>query len=342
MAVDKPFVSVLMSVYNEDTIFINEAIESILNQSFKDFEFIIIGDNPTDDRINNIIKGFCEKDKRISFYINETNIGLTKSLNRGLKLCRGKYVVRMDADDIALPNRIKHQVAFMEKNTQVAASGGNVILINEKGQKIGKSDVFLRDIEIKTSLIFQSSLIHPATILRRVIDGKVLGYDEYFRYSQDYALWVSFLDKGLGNVHEVLLKYRISSSQITSSKRDKQLNYTKQIQEKARNYYGIRLNPMEVDILFRLACNNKSFSKEDDESIKKFIINFLKHSICNLNKESKRVCKQWVANYYIRYLTNNSTNCFKTAQKYLSFGLATKNLKISNFMLLIKLLITSK
>lgn len=337
-----PLVSVLMSVYNEDTVLINEAIESIINQSFKDFEFIIIGDNPINDRVINIIKDFSRKDKRISFYVNETNIGLTKSLNRGLRLCRGKYVVRMDADDISLPNRIKEQVAFMEKNTQVVAAGANVILIDETGKEIGKSDVYLKDIDIKTSLIFQSSLIHPATILRRVIDGKVWCYDEYYKYSQDYALWVSFLDYRLGNIHEVLLKYRISSSQITSSKRDEQLNYTKQIQEKALNYYGLKLNSGEADILFRLACNNKSLSKEDDECVNKFVRNFIKHSIINLNNESRRVCKKWVVNYYIRYITNNPTNWYNTVQKYLIFGLSTKNLNFSSFMLLVKLLITSK
>ena len=111
-----PSVSVIMSTYKEKEKFLREAIESILNQSFQDFEFIIILDNPDNELHISIIEEYALKDKRIRFYKNETNLGLTQSLNIGLSLAKGKYICRMDADDISENNRIELQKYYLEEN----------------------------------------------------------------------------------------------------------------------------------------------------------------------------------------------------------------------------------
>ena len=109
-------VSVIMSTYKEEEIFLRQAIESILDQTYKDFEYIIILDNPDNDLHIKIIEEYTNIDKRIKFYINKKNIGLTASLNKGLELAKGIYICRMDADDISISNRIENQKKYLEEN----------------------------------------------------------------------------------------------------------------------------------------------------------------------------------------------------------------------------------
>lgn len=236
-------VSVLMCVYNEESQFLKDAIESILNQTFKDFEFIIIGDNPTNDRVNNIIRSYQEKDDRIKFKINETNIGLTRSLNVGLQLCRGKYIVRMDADDMSLPDRIAEQVAFMEAHPAITAAGSNAYGIDENNDPIGDVVVLQDPDVIKRELLFRCPVVHPSTIIRRMWQNKPFVYNESFRYSQDYALWVSIFAMGgqVSNLNKYLLKYRYSSKQIHSAHGDEQRECAIRISHNALEMIGIQI-----------------------------------------------------------------------------------------------------
>ena len=129
-------VSVLMCVYNEDSRYLRESIESIIHQTYQDFEFIIICDNPNNERIILLIEEYANIDNRIKIHINDANIGLTKSLNIGLKLCKGEFIARIDADDVALPNRLDKQVAYMESHEDIMACGSYAIAINEEGREI--------------------------------------------------------------------------------------------------------------------------------------------------------------------------------------------------------------
>ena len=131
--------SVLMSVYKEDTRYLREAIESILNQTYTDFEFVIVGDTPLSDRerVFGVIREYALKDRRIKFFPNENNIGLTKSLNVGLSHCSGKYIARMDADDISVSTRLEKQVVFMEANPKILASSAWFEFIDEEGNYSG-------------------------------------------------------------------------------------------------------------------------------------------------------------------------------------------------------------
>ncbi len=208
-----PLVSVLMAVYNSE-MFIQKSINSILNQTFTDFEFIIINDGSTDNSYN-IIRAF--NDNRIKLINNESNIGQTKSLNKGIKNALGKYIVRMDADDISLTDRISTQVDFMESNPDISFSGSWFKILNTN--RIAKLPITYE--EIKASLFFFNAFGHPTIILRRDdFINNDLFYNEDFSV-QDYELWVR-ASKILkcANINKVLLFYREHESQMTRLYKD--------------------------------------------------------------------------------------------------------------------------
>ena len=213
-------VSVLMCIYKENTRFLCEAIESILNQTYTDFEFVIVGDTPSEDRkrVFAIIDDYVAKDSRIKFFPNETNIGLTKSLNVGLSRFSGKYIARMDADDISVPTRLEKQVAFMETNPQLLASSAWFEFIDEEGKHSG--DIIRHSYsisKIRLDILKNTVLGHPVSIYHRIINNEGVRYDESMTYAQDYMLWVWMLQYGdISNIQEVLLYYRINKEQITS------------------------------------------------------------------------------------------------------------------------------
>ena len=119
-------ISVIMSIYSEKEEWIKESIDSILSQTFRDFEFIIINDNPKRKENENLLLEYSQKDNRIIVITNKENIGLTKSLNKGLSIAKGKYIARMDADDISFPTRFQKQIDFLDKNTEYVLCGANI------------------------------------------------------------------------------------------------------------------------------------------------------------------------------------------------------------------------
>lgn len=187
-----------MSVYNGEK-YLDEAIESILKQTYKDFEFIIINDGST-DRSLEIIKKYKNQDNRIVL-ISRENKGLISSLNEGIEKSNGKYVARMDADDISLPERFETQIEFMETNKDVC--GTNIQLFND--DKIFKVWNYPeKDYEIK----FMTAFAHPTVIMRKEI-FKSLKYDDC-KDAEDYKLWcdIAIHNYKIGNLNKVLLKYR--------------------------------------------------------------------------------------------------------------------------------------
>ena len=123
-----------MSCYNEEEVYLTQAIESILDQDYVDFEFIIIMDNPDNQSLLDIVKKYVSVDKRIIVIRNERNIGLANSLNKGIEMATGEYVARMDADDISLPSRLKRQVSYLDNNPKCMMTCGNFIKIDENGR----------------------------------------------------------------------------------------------------------------------------------------------------------------------------------------------------------------
>ena len=211
-------VSVVMSTYNENIEELTQSIDSILNQTFKEFEFIIILDNPQNQEHIKILNEYLNKDTRIKFFINEENIGLAKTLNKGIDIAKGKYIARMDADDISLPNRLEKQYNILENNEKIDIVSTNKINIDENGEEIEKSGSLpTDDKQINRILEKMSIIVHPSVMFRK--DRiKQLGKYREFPASQDYDLWLRACneDYKFYIIDEYLIKYRIRSNNISN------------------------------------------------------------------------------------------------------------------------------
>lgn len=199
-----------MSVYKEPLDWVCQSIDSVLSQTYSDFEFLIVDDNPIDNLLLDFLKDYQNKDSRIRIIVNEHNIGLTKSLNVALKQAIGKYIARMDADDISHKNRFQVQYDFMEAHPDVDVCGtwakffGEVGFFNEKRRMMPTTTE-----EIHIYSLFASPLVHPSVFIRNY---RSIHYDNHVIKAQDYELWSRLLDekKTLRNIGQILIEYRIT------------------------------------------------------------------------------------------------------------------------------------
>ena len=182
-----PTISVVMSVYNAEQT-LADSINSIINQTYQNFEFIIIDDGSTDTSLE-IITSFSMKDDRIHLIINERNLGVAASLNKGIKVARGKFIARMDADDISLPKRFESQISFLENHTEVGVLGTaiNEKLLSHRGESRVRSFEQNND-QIQWRLLFRCALFHPTVMARRHLFNENL-YNPDYLVAQDYDLW---------------------------------------------------------------------------------------------------------------------------------------------------------
>jgi len=208
-----PIVSVVMSVFNGER-FLREAVESILAQSLRDFEFIIIDDGST-DRSASMLDYYQNSDVRLKVHHREHG-GLIESLNRGCALAQGKYIARMDADDVAIKDRLAWQIEFMDAHPEVGVVGGAVEWIDSAGKSLGIFGYPCEDRQIKATLLQGCALWHPTVVLRKAAFVWAGGYRSVFVDGEDYDLWLRIADRfQLANLHSVLLKYRIHPSQVS-------------------------------------------------------------------------------------------------------------------------------
>ena len=205
-------VTVLMAVYNGEK-YLREAIDSILCQTFGDFEFLIIDDGSTDKSVE-IVKSY--NDQRINLALNEQNLGLAASLNKGIKLARGEYIARMDHDDISMPERLEKQVGFLDLNHDIGACGSWIETFGD-----GKPQVCKYSTEpdvIKAKLFFFNTIAHPTVMIRKdlLLENKLYFIPEYKR-AQDFDFWqrCSFCFN-IANIAKVLVKYRINPKERNS------------------------------------------------------------------------------------------------------------------------------
>lgn len=200
-----PLVSIILPVYNRPEVV--KTINSILEQTYSNFELLIIDNASTDETIQ-MIKRI--DDERIKIYINEVNHGQTFSLNRGISLAQGKYIARIDSDDLMIPTRLEKQVSYMESNLECIICGSNVELIDDVGVTIGKYSYCNDDDNIRFFSTFMCPFAHPAVLLRaESIKKYKLYYDLNYRMAEDYDMWVRILQYGKGhNIQENLTKYR--------------------------------------------------------------------------------------------------------------------------------------
>jgi len=283
-------VSIIMPVYNGDK-YLHESIVSILNQTYTNFEFIIINDGSIDNS-ELIILSF--KDERIKYIKNETNLKLIATLNLGFDIAVGKYIARMDADDISHPKRIEKQVKFLDLNIDYGLVGTGVNLLNgvTKSQLLYHVDYK----SIKFALSFYCPFIHPSVMLRKsVIDELDVIYDARYMHAEDYELWTRLAFKTkMANLPEYLLDYRIHDAQISSRHTFTQEEMAIAIREKYLKYYF----PQNLDFITYVF----QLSKQP------LLINTISHQIYSLyilNKES-RFFEGGNLNHYLILLWKNS------------------------------------
>lgn len=210
-----------MSVYNGERR-LRETIGSVLAQSFSDFEFIIIDDHSTDST-HQIINDFVKKDKRIISIANGNNIGLTKSLNKGIDASEGKYIARIDAADLWDKAKLEKQVKFLDENKDYVICGTQAFYIDENGNTLGHSFYSGEDREIKLNFFTREGIFFHPSIVFRSIGVK---YRDFFRYNQDFDLYSRFYFKGkFYCFSEPLISSELSAKGVTSSKRYYQRRY---------------------------------------------------------------------------------------------------------------------
>jgi len=214
----KPLISVIMSVYNEQPLWLKQAIESILTQTYKRIEFIIIIDNPTNTELINIAKAYEERDIRIKIYINEKNMGLVYSLNRALGYVKGDYVARMDADDISLPERFEKQLYFLVNNN-LDLIGANVSLFKDEFSVFHTTDKLRTHGFIKKMLVYGTiNIVHPTFFGRTEIFNKLNGYANSI-HTEDKEFLARVFHHGyqVANMKDVLLYCRYSDDSVTKT-----------------------------------------------------------------------------------------------------------------------------
>jgi glycosyltransferase involved in cell wall biosynthesis len=215
--INSPLVSVLMPVFNGER-YLREAVESVLGQTYSNIEFIIIDDGSTDNSYELLLE-YQHLDNRISLHRHLENKGLVFSLNECIDLAEGKYLARMDADDICLPERIENQVEFLEKNSEIGILGSAIELFHSIRAKSQKWIYPLDDLSIKWELLLSSQFAHPAVMIRK---SSLYQMDHFYsqEYSgfEDYELWTRLLISNCGaNLEKILLKHRVHQDSITSN-----------------------------------------------------------------------------------------------------------------------------
>ena len=206
-----PRVSVLTPIYNTNPQHLREMIESILSQTFTDFEFLILNDSPDNKEIEKIVLEYAKSDKRVKYSKNDKNMGITPSRNKLVQMARGEYLAIFDHDDISVPERLEKQVAYLDANPYVGVVSGWL-------QYFGESDDILKnpenDLKIRIFLTQTCSMAHTAAMIRKsVLVDNGIEYEEYYSPAEDYRLWARLMAvTHFYNMQEVLVKYRWTST----------------------------------------------------------------------------------------------------------------------------------
>lgn len=278
---ETPLVSIVMAAFNEER-YLHESIKSILDQTYTNFEFIIINDGST-DQSENIILSYT--DKRIVYVKNEKNLKLIDSLNKGLKLAKGKYITRMDADDISMNNRLEKQVAFMEATPEIGISGAQLTIF---GNSTGTMQFPLNHEEIQLYLLITSCFGNNVVIFRKsIMDQYQLFFEKGYLHSEDYKSWTKWtmLSKS-ANLSESLVKYRTHSNSVS-------IQY-KSVQKETRD----RIRSEYLAELFQLGADSK-IAKDFTGPICFQRIKAIQH-IIKCNKQSNLFPKDKLINTIIK------------------------------------------
>ncbi len=234
-------ISVIMSTYNEKEEWLHLSIKSILNQTWSELEFIIVNDNPDNKALKEVLDEYMRKDNRITVIQNEKNLGLAASMNIAWKRARGKYVARMDADDISVLTRMEREVEYLERNS-LDLLASNKINISENGERMGGYQKIPQGRKAEQLLPFADVINHPSVLMKRDLFETTGGYRELVP-AEDYDLWLRMLTLGykIGVLDEPLIYYRVRNNGISMSNNYKQFllaNYVKRLYRERRKNNG--------------------------------------------------------------------------------------------------------
>ena len=340
----QPLISVIMSTYNEEK-YIEASLNSLLNQTFKDFEIIIVDDAST-DHTRQLIQGL--QDERIHLLCNEENHGLTKNLNKALQYAKGRYIARMDGDDIAFPRRFEKQYQYMEAHT-------DTMLVSCYTKSFGDSDLVFalpdKNEVLKVRMLIRPVFAHPGFMMRRELIEAGYQYNEEYRTAQDYEFASRVAEKyKIGLVPEVLLFYRVHKKQISAKAGNQQFNNADKIRKRQLERLGVQLSETEwetyqawvkeikadsveefdkgYEIIYKmLKCNEKSkiyHSKTMEKTLKQMLYTWvIRNKNMNYILAFPRVCR-----YQMRDMVLFVGEIIRTVKEKIQFKILLRNQKV--------------
>ncbi|MDP2385896.1 MAG: glycosyltransferase [Bacteroidota bacterium] len=267
-------VSVLLPAYNAEK-YIAEAIQSVLSQTYVNFELIIVDDGSTDST-GKIIDSFS--DKRIKHIVNEKNIGLIATLNKGLTLVKGELVMRMDADDICLPLRMERQVAFLKDKPEIGICGCNYIEFSKSAERFVtlSSD----HNEIYAKMLFNSSVVHPSLMIRMsLLKDLDVVFDNKFPHAEDYELWSRLIfNCKFSNVNELLFRYRLHEGQVTKKHKTIQTDSADKVRRNLLKQSGFVFSEEELRVHCLLGSSQRIRSSDELRLLESWLRNLIKQN----------------------------------------------------------------
>lgn len=285
-----------MPAYNAEK-YLREAIDSILAQTYTDFELIIVNDGST-DATGHIIQSY--NDPRIVYIENEHNSGICITLNKGIDAARGKYIARMDSDDIAMPERLSTQIAFMEANPDVGASGSDVEVFGEGIDSYIFEQLHSSD-DCAAGLLFNSCFAHPSVIIRKSILSKYsIVYEDEYRGLEDFKMWWEIAKHSkLCNLNKTLLRYRVHKAQETRNVKPATVMSSNCFRTMRYEAFGVSLSDQEKEIVNYYSSGEfQHFGKHEFDVFLKILSQIYKKSdlpIITSHKALQTVCGKAVA-----------------------------------------------
>lgn len=263
----QPLVSVLMPVYNAEK-HLREAMDSVLQQSYRNLELVIVNDGSVDGS-EDIILSYS--DPRIRLLANPENKGLIYSLNEGISACKGAYIARMDADDICMPERIAAQLAFMEQHPEVGVCGCDYTQFSASAEQSFRA---LSDHdEILSQMLFNSPVVHPSLMLRRsaLLEIEPV-FNPGYHHSEDYELWSKLvLRTRFSAVHQLLFRYRLHEGQVTQKHSGQQQLSANKVRKELLTRLGFPYTEQEVELLSQMAAHRLFDKKEQLDLLEQFL-----------------------------------------------------------------------
>lgn len=228
---NEPLVSIVMAAFNEPPAIISEAINSVLDQSYKNLELIIVDDSTDKNTVAEIEKYLS--DKRVVYVHPDKRLGFVPALNKGLSLAKGDYIARMDGDDICYPDRIVKQIDYLENNKQIMIVGGQIDIINSAGKLISKRRYPEKGLKLYLFSCLRSPFAHSTVVMRRSLMDAGFKYNESLPASEDLDLWLKVMYAGykIANIQDTVLKFRVSDDFAIKRSGQKEVVYTAKVRK---------------------------------------------------------------------------------------------------------------